>query len=157
MEEKIKTAEITRYSKEFSIAIANNFFKDKDKISGQEILSFCAVRQVNLFIVYELMRTWVSEGHKWKSPYFDFSAKAVQDALMQFQNTLSNHILIAKPDFIPLVEKSVFNTLSLIISPYDFYSSILDNQGEEFIRMTDLKKEIKYIKINGSIFYKQLL
>jgi hypothetical protein len=156
MEEKIRTEEIVRYSKEFSVTISNTFFQQKEKISGQEILSFSSVRQVNLFIIYELMRTWTSEGHKWKSPYFDFSAKAVQDALAQFQNTLSNHILIARPDFVPLVEKSVFKTLSLIISPYDFYSSILDNQGEEFVRLADLKKEIKYLKINGAPLEKLL-
>ena len=150
MEDKIRPEEITRYSKEFTTAITNNFFQHKEKISGQEILSFCSVRQVNLFIIYELMRNWVSEGHKWKSPYFDFSAKAVQDALSQFQNVLSNNILIARTDFIPLVEKAVRNTIALIISPYDFYSSILDNQGAEFIRVSDLKKEIKYLKINSA-------
>ena len=156
MEEKIRPEEITRYSKEFATAITNRFFQNHEKISGQEILSFCSVRQVNLFIMYELMRNWVSEGHKWKSPYFDFSAKAVQDALSQFQNVLSNHILIAKIDFVPLVEKAVRNTLALIISPYDFYSTILDNQGEEFIRVSDLKKEIKYLKINGAPLEKLL-
>ena len=156
MEDKIRPEEITRYSKEFTVAITDSFFQNKEKISGQEILSFCAVRQVNLFIIYELMRNWISEGHKWKSPYFDFSAKAVQDALSQFQNVLSNNILIAKPDFISLVEKAVRNTLALIISPYDFYSTILDNQGEEFIRVADLKKEIKYLKINGAPLEKLL-
>ena len=156
MEEKIKTDEIVRYSQQFSLAIAGNFFKNKEKITGQEILTFCSVRQVNLFIVYELMRNWISEGHKWKSPYFDFKAKAVQEALAQFQNTLSNNILISQADFIPLVEKAVRNTLALIISPYDFYSSILDNQGEEFIRVADLKKEVKYIKINGAPLEKLL-
>jgi hypothetical protein len=156
MEEKIRLEEITRYSNEFTRAITNSFFQKKEKINGQEILSFCSVRQVNLFIIYELMRNWVSEGHKWKSPYFDFSSKAVQDALAQFQNVLSNHILISQLDFVPLVEKAVRNTLALIISPYDFYSSILDNQGEEFIRISDLKKEIKYLKINGAPLEKLL-
>lgn len=156
MEEKIRLEEITRYSQEFSQAITRDFFQKKEKISGQEILSFCSVKQVNLFIIYELMRNWVAEGHKWKSPYFDFSAKAVQDALAQFQNVLSNNILIAQVDFVPLVEKAVRNTLALIISPYDFYSSILDNQGQEFIRVSDLKKEIKYLKINGAPLEKLL-
>ncbi len=150
MEDKIRTEEIRRYSKEFSVAICTGFFQNKIKISGPEILSFCSLRQVNLLILFELMKSWTSEAQKLKSPYFDYSAQPVHDALAQFQNTLSNHISISRADFIPLVEKAVFQTLSLIISPYDFYSSILDNNGNEFLRVADLKNEIKYLKINSA-------
>jgi len=150
MEEKIKTEEIKRYSKEFAAATGQSFFSSKGKITGQEILSFCAVRQVNLLIVLELMRAWAEEKRKFKSPYFDYSAKPVQDALANFNNTLSNHIAIARPDFMPLVERAVYKTLSLIISPYDFYSSILDSDGKEYLKVADLKNEIKYLKINSA-------
>lgn len=150
MEDKIRTDEIKRYCKDFSKAVTNTFFKNKEKINGQEILSFCQVRQVNLLIIYELMKTWASEIQKLKSPYFDYNAKPVQEALVQFQNMLSNHISISQVDFTPLVEKATYKTLSLIISPYDFYSSILDNQGEEIIKVTDMKQQIKYLKINSA-------
>jgi len=150
MEEKINTEEIKRYSREFAKATVGVFFTGKEKITGQEILMFCSVQQVNLFIVLELMNAWAKEKNKLISPYFNYSAKPVQDALAQFHNTLSNHIAIARSDFSPLVEQAVFKTLSLIISPYDFYSSILDNNGQDFLRVADLKNEIKYIKINGA-------
>src|SRR6185503_7430622 len=126
MEEKIKTEEIKRYSQEFATATVQSFFAAKAKINGSEILSFCNVKQVNLLIVLELMNAWAAEKAKLRSPYFDYSAQAVQEALANFNNTLSNHIAIARADFIPLVERAVFKTLSLILSPYDFYSSILD-------------------------------
>src|SRR5688500_6022739 len=105
MEEKIKTEEIKRYSQEFATATVQSFFVAKDKINGQEILSFCSVRQVNLLVVLELMNAWATEKAKLKSPYFDYSAKPVQEALANFNNTLSNHIAIARVDFLPLVER----------------------------------------------------
>jgi len=150
MEEKIITEEIKRYSKEFAHSTGQSFFRTKEKISGQEILSYCTVRQVNLLIVLELMRAWAEEKNKLKSPYFDYSAKPVQEALANFNNTLSNHISIAKPEFMPLVERAVYKTLSLIVSPYDFYSAILDNEGKEYIKVAELKNEIKYLKINSA-------
>jgi hypothetical protein len=96
------------------------------------------------------MKAWAIEKAKLKSPYFDYNAKPVQEALTQFNNTLSNHISIAKSDFIPLVERATIKTLSLILSPYDFYSTILDNNGQESIQVADLKDEVKYLKVNSA-------
>jgi hypothetical protein len=81
----------------------------------------------------------------------------VQEAMLQFQNALSNHISIARADFMPLLDKAVYQTLSLILSPYDFYSSILDNNGNEFLKVADLKNEIKYLKINSGPMERLLL
>ena len=55
MEEKIKTEEIKRYSLEFALATVNSFFSSKEKITGQEILTFCGVRQVNLLLARALL------------------------------------------------------------------------------------------------------
>ena len=150
MEEKIKPEEIKRYSQEYARATVQAFFRSKDKITGQEILNFCPVRQVNLLIVFELMKAWGEEKNKAKSPYFDFTIKAVQEALAHYHNTLSNHISIGSVDFTPLVERATQRALSLIISPYDYYSGLLDNQGKEVIHVSDLKAEIKYLKVNSA-------
>ena len=150
MEDKIKTEEIRRYSLEFALATVNSFFSNKERITGQEILNFCSVRQVNLLIVFELMKAWAAEKNKLKSPYFDYNAKPVQDALTAFNNALSQHIAISKIDFVPLVETAAYKTLLLVVSPYDFYSSVLDNNGQEFLMTSDLKNEIKYLKVNSA-------
>lgn len=150
MEEKIKPEEIKRYSQEYARATVQGFFVGKEKISGPEILNFCPVRQVNLLIVFELMKAWAEEKNKAKSAYFDFAAKPVQEALANYHNTLSNHILIGQADFLPLAERATHKALSLIISPYDYYTSLLDNQGKEFLNVADLKAEIKYLKVNSA-------
>jgi hypothetical protein len=150
MEEKIKPDEIKRYSAEYAKATVQAFFKSKQKITGPEILNFSPVRQVNLLIVFELMKAWGEEKNKARSPYFDFDALAVQEALAHYHNTLSNNIAIAQPNFQPLVERAAQKALALIISPYDFYATLLDNNGQEFWKIADLKLEIKYLKINSA-------
>lgn len=156
MEEKIKTDEIKRYSGDYAKATVQSFFRSKDRITGPEILTFCFVKQVNLLIVLELMKAWAEEKAKAKSPYFDFAAQPVQAALAQYHNTLSNHIAIREKDFLPLVERATGKALSIIISPYDYYATLLDNNGQEFWKIDDLKAEIKYLKVNSAPLEKLL-
>jgi len=148
MDEKISLKAVALYSEVCATKIAAPFFSKKEKISGAEIVGLCEVKQVNLFVIRELLKAWKIESQKLKSPYFDYQSKEVAEALSIFQNTLSNHILISKPDFLPLLTKAVSETLYLVLDPYDFYSDILATSGSVQINVTELKSEIKYLKIN---------
>ncbi len=101
-----------------------------------------------MFIIRELMHAWKQESEKLKSPYFDYQAPAVKDALAQFQNTLSNHISVSRKDFVPLLESAVTKTIYLIMAPYDFYSETLDRYGKGYLKTEYLKGEVKYLRIN---------
>ena len=148
MEEKISAQAIGQYSEEYAAKLIDPFFKKKDFITGTEILSLSEIKQVNLFVIRELMHVWKQEAEKLKSPYFDYSAKEVQDILLQFQNTISNHISISKQNLKPLLESSITKTIYLILAPYDFYSDTLDRHGKGYIKTEFLKNEVKYLKIN---------
>ncbi len=148
MDEKINLKAVDNYAIQYANQMADSFFSKKEKITGPEILSLCEVKQVNLFVINDLLSAWKQESQKLKSPFFDYEAKPVAEALAQFQNTLSNHILIRKADFLPLLKKGVSQTLYLILAPYDFYAEKLDEKGNEFIKTSDLKNKVKYIKIN---------
>jgi hypothetical protein len=111
---------------------------------------------VNLFVISDLLSVWQQESQKLKSPYFDYEAKPVIDIIIQFQNTLSNHILIGKSDFLPLLKKAVTQTLYLILAPYDFYADTLAAKGNEFLHAQALKNKVKYIKINQAPLEKLL-
>ena len=148
MDEKISAKAVSEYSTAFSSKVTDTFFSKNQKISGAQILKLCAPRQINLFVVRELLKAWKQETAKYKSPYFDYEDKEVKDALLQFQNILSNHISIAKDHFTPLLVKAVDLTMFLILDPYDFYSDTLDRDGNGNINVSELKNEIKYIKIN---------
>lgn len=148
MDEKISLKEVEEYSLAFASKVAESFFSKKSKISGAEILTLCETKQINLFVIRELLKAWKQETQKYKSPYFDYEAKEVKDTLTHFQNILSNHISIAKDHFLPLLKKGVSLTVYLIMDPYDFYSDTLDRNGKETIRLSELKDDIRYIKIN---------
>jgi len=148
MDEKISLKAIDNYAIQYANQVADSFFSKKEKITGPEILSFCEVKQVNLFVINDLLSAWKQESQKLKSPFFDYEAKPVAEAMAQFQNTLSNHIVIRKSDFLPLLKRGVSQTLYLILAPYDFYAETMDEKGNEFIKTSDLKNKVKYIKIN---------
>src|SRR4051812_48876564 len=107
MDEKISLKSVERYSREVAAKIAAGFFAGKEKISGPEILGLCEIQQVNLFVICELLHSWKAESDKLKSPFFNYGAKEVVDALNVFQNTLSNNISISQSDFMPLLTKAV--------------------------------------------------
>lgn len=148
MEEKISLQAVEEYSVAFSSKIADEYFTQHQKISGADILKLCQTKQINLFVLRELLKAWKQETAKYKSPYFNYEAQDVKDSLTQFQNALSNNISIAKDHFLPLLKKGVSLTVYLVLNPYDFYSDILDKYGTGTIKIAELKNEIKYIKIN---------
>lgn len=147
MDEKISSRAIEQYASVFASKLADQFFQKKDKITGQEILTLCDIKQVNLFVVKELMSRWKQESEKWQSPYFDYEAEAVKRAQREFQIALSNHILIAKADFLPLLKTGVSQTLHVLFAPYDFYADLLDSE-KGLLRVADLKEETRYLRIN---------
>jgi hypothetical protein len=148
MDEKISLKAVDRYSEAYASKIGDAFFSRKEKITGAEILVLCDIQQINLFVIRELLHAWKSESEKLKSPYFNYQAEEVVEALGLFQNTLSNHISIAKMDFLSLLKKAVSQTLYVVLDPYDFYSDALDRQGHGSIQVQDLKSDIKYLRIN---------
>lgn len=156
MDEKISLKSVDQYAIKYASQLADSFFSKQEKINGPEILSLCEVKQVNLFVISDLLSVWQQESQKLKSPYFDYQAKPVIDILNQFQNTLSNHILIGKSDFLPLLQKAVSQTLYLILAPYDFYADTLAAKGNEFLHAQTLKNKVKYIKINQAPLEKLL-
>lgn len=147
MDEKISLKAIDQYAIQVANQLAEGFFSRKSTITGPEILNLCEVKQVNFFVIHDLLSAWKKENEKLKSPYFDYQAKAVTEALSQFQIALSNNIAISKVDFLPLLKRGVSQTLYLILDPYDFYADLLDTKDES-LSIQDLENKVKYVKIN---------
>jgi len=138
------------YCRDFARVIGNDFFSSRDFITGQQILSICKVRQINLFIIYKLLNNWKIEIDKLKSPYFDYGANEVKKSLQEFKNALSRHIKLHKTDFMPILENAVYGAILIVISPYDYYCDIISQHDSE-VHLNRLKELSKYIKINNSI------
>jgi hypothetical protein len=147
MDEKISLEAIAVYGDTYAEKLLKNFFENKEKINGQEILSLSEINQVNLFVIRELFKAWKEETRKQKSSFFDYDNSEVKDALDTYMSVLSNHISIDRSHFAPLLKKAVSQTLLVIFDPYDFFSMLVSGKDNK-LELGPFKEEIKYIKIN---------
>lgn len=156
MDEKISLKALEDYSDDYASKITASFFAQKEIITGPDILSLCETPQVNLFVVAELSGAWKVESDKLWSPFFDYTHPEVEKALKQFNNLLSNHISISRENFQPLLRKAVSRTLYILLDPYDFYSDALDKGNGAPVKVEELEREIKYMRINRAPLEKLL-
>jgi hypothetical protein len=148
MESKLNHSSIEIYSTTFAKKVANEFFIQEDIINGYQILNLTSINQVNYFVIKILFQKWKMETGKLHSPYFDYDAKAVQNSLAEFMNVLSQHISVKRDHFEPILKKAVHDSILLIFSPYDFYNKEINNPEKTRVRLSDLKQNYKYIKVN---------
>ena len=147
MEHKYNQLSIERYSASLAKILCDRYFTNNQAITGQQLVSFCPVKQVNLFVIQELLFRWNQEMAHLKSPYFDFENDEVKDALVQFMNVLSRKILIKRPHFEPLLSQAITDTLEWVLNPAKvFEEKFLKAQDE--ISGVKLQTHLKYIQIN---------
>ena len=143
---------LEKYCSDFTEKIITNSFPKNRKITGEEILSFSPVKQLNLFIIKNLLIEWQREIEKLKSPYFNFESEEVKSAMKDFGNTLSRNISISEEDFKPLVYQSTWETITLLTTPYEFYIGIANLAIEKNYTIPELQSIQKYIKHNQFIY-----
>ncbi len=143
---------IQNYSKQFARIVCDNYFREKNCITGKEILEITEVRQVNLLIIKDLYDSWQKEVDSIKSPYFDYSSEPVQEAMKNLRNVLSNNIKMVRPVFELLLARAVEKTMTLLYSPYEFFISLFSSDKAGSFTLVGLKGNRKYIKINTHLY-----
>ncbi len=139
-----KKQEIQQYSQAFAKRTSEYYFIDHTHITGKEILNFCDIMQVNLFIIKDLYIEWQQEINRLRSPYFDYENAEVKKNLAVFLNTLSNNILIKKENFLSLVSKATAESLELLIYPEEYFNHLLLEFKQEKIKKENLLPFTKY-------------
>lgn len=141
---------INEYSKRFSAKVLQTTYDGKERATGDDLKNLTDIKQVNLLTVKGLFESWKKEAEQIKSPYFDYSADAVQEALQNFMNVLSRNISVKLDDLKPLLENAVEESILLIFSPFDFYAHLADQFGDS-ISHDSVKEISRYIKVNRNI------
>lgn len=147
MEYKYNQLSIERYSTNLAKHLCDRYFASNQAINGQQLITFSPVKQINLFVIQELLLRWNQEMAHLKSPYFDFENQEVKEALVQFMNVLSRKILVRQPHFEPLLSKAIADTQLWVLDPARIFN-------EKFIQVQDeisapkLQSHLKYIDIN---------
>jgi hypothetical protein len=149
MENNINHKVLERYSKSYAELLLQKSFGRVSSISGEEILKFSPIKQINYFILKILFDKWQSEINNLKSPFFDYENPEVQRATQSLMNALSRNIRVQKEDFQYLLEEAVYDTLLLIFSPYEFFLQEINRPDDQQVSIADLQNIKKYIKING--------
>lgn len=147
MESKLNLNTVKEYSEAFTASILDQVYAEKEKLGGQEVLNLTPVRQVNLFVINDLLNKWKAETKKLRSPYFDFESEEVREALQEFMNTLSQHIAIGREQLTPLLEAATQNTLILLLDPQYFYYQVLSNVRYS-LNKENIAELFKYVKVN---------
>lgn len=149
MENKLDQSALEQYSKKYSEILVEKLFEKKSKISGMQIIDEIPVKQVGLFVLFNLFKMWKLEVAQLKSPYFNYENNEVKLKLEELMNLLSKQISISKNDFHSLLNKAVENTLLLIISPLKYYEELVESYDGLAPSADEVKDLQRFIKINS--------
>ena len=151
MSNKLNLSAVESYSKAFAAKVCNDFFAENSSITGKQVLGLTSIEQVNMLTIKALFDKWQADNQRLRSPYFDFNAPEVQQALKSFMNTVSQHISIKREHFEPLLVDSIGETLVLILEPQTFYKELMrDLPGFKFSQ-ENIRPLTKYLLINKDI------
>ncbi|MBX0333464.1 hypothetical protein K3G39_09455 [Pontibacter sp. HSC-14F20] len=151
MEDKYNQLRLERYSKELANVLCDRHFAAHDTINGPQLIGFTPIKQVNLFVIKELLLKWHHEMANLRSPYFDYEHEEVKEALLNFMNVLSRKILIKRDAFEPLLQKAILDTFLLKLAPVaTFEEKFLRIQ--EDITLPKLQENLKYIDLDKALF-----
>ncbi|WP_375417925.1 hypothetical protein [uncultured Hymenobacter sp.] len=153
MTDKYSPAKCEQYGRRLAARLCDQHFGavPDTTLDGPAVLSFTPIRQLNLFVVRQLLHQWQEELNRLRSPYFDFSAPAVQTALIQFQNTLSRHIRLTRPVFEPLLAQAVSDALRLAADPASSFEHLLPS-SDAAPTNAQLRESLRYFDINKEFF-----
>ncbi|GGK63261.1 hypothetical protein ACD591_00655 [Rufibacter glacialis] len=154
MKDKYNQIRLAQYSQALAQRLSEEHFAHHENVTAQQLISFTPIKQVNLYMIRELLTLWNHEMANLRSPYFDFEHPEVKDALVQFMNVLSRKISIKRPHFEPLLLKAIQDTLRCVLEPVAVFE-------EKFMRMDDLtvpklQDSLKYQDLDKDV-YRQFL
>ena len=141
-----------QYSRELALQLANKFFTNTDFITGEQIVEFSNIKQINFLVLKILEERWEAETARLESPFFDYASKEVQEGLRVFLNVLSQHIKVQKKTFTAVLIEAIFGTLLLVLDPRSFYEQEIQKSAKIKLLPENYRRIIKYLQYNREIF-----
>lgn len=151
MEDKYNQLHLEQYSKQLANLLCDRHFATHDSVNGPQLIGFTPIKQVNLFVIKQLMLNWHQEMANLRSPYFDYEHEDVKEALLNFMNVLSRKILMKRNAFEPLLEKAIYDTFKTVLAPVTTFEEKFLRIQEE-ITLPKLQENVKYFDIDKQLF-----
>ena len=152
IKEKLNLDFIRQYKTVFSEQLMIQPFREKEMLTGKEILYISPIKQLNLFIVKSLFEKWQEEIKRIESPYFNYQAPEVKVIISQLMNTLSQNISINTENLKPIIEKAVEDLIILNFDPVSYLNNEIKKRPEILINKKLNSQFVKYI-----VFHKPLI
>jgi len=148
---KLDLSAIESYGHQYAKKVCDDFFNRTTTINGQQILKLSSVAQVNMYVVSDLFERWKADTETFKSPYFNFESKEVKVALKTFMNMASQHIMVKREDFEPMLSIAIKKTLMLLLDPEKYFDDFVRDSPDFTLTKERLAQLTKYTKINGQV------
>lgn len=154
MENKITPARLAAYAQRVARRVGETAFAQKAALDGPALQTLTAVRSLNLLVLHGLFGQWQTEARQMRSPYFDYEAPAVQQALAGLLNTLSRHIRVERATLEQLVEQAVIDVVGLATDPAATYERrfLLTGGASGTVTPDVLRADLKFVGINKELF-----
>ncbi len=151
MSNKFNTNALSEYCRNYARKVAADSYQQGSALSGQQIMSLTAIPQINLLVISSLADKWRADAGKFRSPYFDFTAPDVEEAMQHFMNVVSQHIAVRREHLEPLLADATCRTIELVFDPRSYFDEIVRDQPEFTLTADVLKQITRYTKINTFI------
>lgn len=151
MSNKFNANALSDYCKNYARKVAADAYQQRATLNGQQIMSLTAIPQINLLIISRLADKWRADAEKFRSPYFDFTAPDVQEAMQNFMNVVSQHIAVRREHLEPLLTDATGRTIELVFDPRSYFDELFRDQPDFTVTADVLKQVTRYTKINTFI------
>jgi hypothetical protein len=142
MARKLNRNAAEAYSKNFSAKVVEDFYANRQAATGQDILEFTPVQQINLLLIQRLYVRWQEDALRLRSPYFNYEHPQVKEALQHFMNTLSRHIQLEREALQPLLEEAVLDSLRLLLQPMAYFAELM----QRYPQPDTLQNSLRYLR-----------
>lgn len=155
MQDTYSNDQLLAYGRRLAARLCDQYFATQPvgaTLDGPAVLRLAPVRQLNLYVVQQLLAQWTQEMGRLRSPYFDYEDPAVRQALTQLMNLLSRRIRLTRATYEPLLAQAAADTLRTNLDPVVIFETKLLSAEQPSTTAAQLRDSLRYIDVNKPLF-----
>ncbi|MCC3157907.1 hypothetical protein LJ737_11710 [Hymenobacter sp. 15J16-1T3B] len=155
MQDTYSNDQLQAYGKRLAARLCDQYFATQPvgtTLDGPAVLRLAPVRQLNLYVVQQLLAQWTQEMARLRSPYFDYEDAAVRQALTQLMNLLSRRIRLTRASYEPLLAQAAADTLRTALDPLAAFDAKLLPADHATATPAQLRDALRYVDVNKPLF-----
>lgn len=155
MQDTYSNDRLQAYAQRLAARLCDQYFSAQPvgaTLDGPTVLRLAPVRQLNLYVVQQLLSQWTQEMARLRSPYFDYEDPAVRQALTQLMNLLSRRIRLTRASYEPLLVQAAADTLRTALDTLAAFEAKLLPTEQLSATPAQLRDALRYVDVNKPLF-----